>query len=270
MWNADSRSKYRTMKLRHFLGRMRWWGLEAFNRRDFHLPGSGPIVSFTFDDFPQSALHTGGSILKNYGARGTYYAAMGLMDQVNGLGKHFSAADLEILLKDGHELGSHTYDHLSCRSTSMQDFQANVIKGMKAVDNVRGECLSHLFSYPYGHATLRAKPNIGARACSCRGIVPGINKIPVDLNLLRANSLYSLSFDLGYIESLFKANEKCKGWLIFYTHDISENPSAFGCRPGEFESVVKLAVRGQKTIQPVGQVVLSASNYAPNFYSTIT
>jgi peptidoglycan/xylan/chitin deacetylase (PgdA/CDA1 family) len=248
------------MTLRHFLGRMRWRALEAFNRRDFNLSRSGPIVSFTFDDFPQSALHIGGSILKNYGACGTYYAAMGLMDQVNSLGRQFSAADLAVLLRDGHELGSHTFDHLSCRSSSLRNFQTNVIKGMKAIDRIIGECAAQQFSYPSGHFTFRVKRRIGANFSSCRGIIPGINESPVDLNLLRANSLYSCCFDIDAIDRLFEANEGCKGWLIFYTHDISENPSSFGCKPGEFESVVKLAVQRQVAILPVGQAVHVAVN----------
>ena len=244
------------MTLRHFLGRIRWRAVEAFNRRDFSLSGSGPIVSFTFDDFPQSALHIGGSILKNYGVCGTYYAAMGLMDQVNGLGRQFSAADLAILLRDGHELGSHTFAHLSCRSSSFRDFQANVMKGRKSVDQLTGGGLPQQCSYPKGHATFRAKRKIGANFSSCRGIIPGINESPVDLNLLRANSLYSCCFDLDVIDRLFEANERRKGWLIFYTHDISENPSSFGCKPGEFESVVKLAVTKQVSILSVGEVLM--------------
>jgi hypothetical protein len=81
----------------------------------------------------------------------------------------------------------------------------------------------------------------------------------VDLNLLRANSLYSSSFDLDSIDRLIKENGRRRGWLIFYTHDISEQPSAFGCRPGEFESVVKLAVKTRARIMPVGQAVLGAA-----------
>lgn len=243
-----------------FPGRIRWRILETFHRRDFNIPGSGPIVSFTFDDFPQSALHAGGSILKSYGACGTYYASMGLMDQDNGLGRQFSAADLEILLQDGHELGSHTFDHLSCRSASFKDFQANAMKGMKAVDRLTGEGVSKQFAYPRGDVTFLAKLKMGANFTSCRGIVPGINKSPVDLNLLRANSLYSYCFDLDVIGRLFEANEKCRGWLIFYTHDISENPSSFGCKPGEFESVLKLSVKRRAAILPVGQVVPGGFN----------
>ena len=243
------------MKLRSYLGSIRWTILEAFNRRDFSLAGSGPIVSFTFDDFLKSALQIGGSILKSYGVRGTYYAAMGLMDRANDIGGHFSAADLVHLLEDGHELGSHTFGHLSGRSSSLRDFQADVMMGMKAVNHFTGGGLSHQFSYPRGHATFRAKRRIGVIFSSCRGIIPGINESPVDLNLLRANSLYSRSFNIDAIEQLFEANERYKGWLIFYTHDISENPSPIGCRPDEFESVVRLAIKKQVSIVSVGEAV---------------
>ncbi len=254
------RSVFRAMVMPYFLKRIRWRALDAFNRRDFNLNGAGPIVSFTFDDFPQSALHIGGCILNSYGACGTYYASMGLMNQVNDLGRHFSAVDLEDLIRDGHELGCHTFDHLSCRTSSFLDFQANVVKGMKAVDQLMGGGMLHQFSYPYGDATFQAKRRIGENFSSCRGIIPGINESPVDLNLLRANYIYSYCFDIDAIDRLFEANQRCKGWLIFYTHDISETPSSFGCKPGEFESVVKLAVRKKNTILPVGQVLLGASN----------
>jgi len=40
----------------------------------------GPIVSFTFDDFPQSALEVGGRILESEGISGAFYAAFGLVN----------------------------------------------------------------------------------------------------------------------------------------------------------------------------------------------
>ena len=246
------------MPVRHFLGRIRWGALSAVNRRELPLAGSGPMVSFTFDDFPQSALHVGGAILKSYDACGTFYAAMGLMDQVNDLGRQFCAEDLQTLLRDGHELGSHTFGHLSCRSSSLRGFEGDVWKGKQAVERVAGADRPHQFSYPYGHVTFRAKARVGAGMSSCRGIAPGVNESPVDLNLLRANSLYSRSWDLEGVHALLERNERCRGWLIFYTHDVSPSPSRFGCTPGEFEAVVRLAVERRAKVLPVGQVLLNS------------
>jgi peptidoglycan/xylan/chitin deacetylase (PgdA/CDA1 family) len=243
------------MAIRDVLGAMRWATISTISRREFTLPSSGPIVSFTFDDFPRSALTVGGAILKTCGAYGTYYAALGLMNTINDLGQHFLAEDLQTLVNAGHELGSHTLNHLSCRTVSLPKFQADTTKGKQAVEQITGIRDSHHFSYPYGHATLWAKPRIGTSVSSCRGIVPGINESPVDLNLLRANSLYSRSFDLDSIARLLKANTRCRGWLIFYTHDISENPSPFGCKPNEFESAIKIAVKSGARVVPVGKAI---------------
>jgi hypothetical protein len=57
---------------------------------------------------------------------------------------------------------------------------------------------------------------------SCRGIRPGINAPFADLNLLLANSIYSHDFDLVSIEALIQENDRRRGWLIFYTHDLHE------------------------------------------------
>jgi peptidoglycan/xylan/chitin deacetylase (PgdA/CDA1 family) len=116
------------VSIRGALGAIRWQAISFRGRRAFRSQDSEPTVSFTFDDFPRSALHVGGAILKSYGACGTYYAAMGLMDKVNRLGEHFSAGDLKQLLVDGHELGSHTFSHLSARAADVPDFDADVRK----------------------------------------------------------------------------------------------------------------------------------------------
>ncbi len=246
------------VSIRRALGAIRARTISAFGRREFRLRGDMPTVSFTFDDFPRSALQVGGAILKSYGARGTYYAAMGLMDKVNDLGEHFSARDLRDLLDEGHELGSHTFSHVSCRGLGIRDIEAEVRKGREAVEQITGARAAHQFSYPYGHATMRAKTNVGRMASTCRGILPGINQSLTDLYLLRANSLYSQSFDMGAIAQLLEFHGTSGGWVIFYTHDVSHNPSAFGCKPAEFEKVVRMATRSAK-ILTIGGVISDTS-----------
>jgi len=246
------------MFFRDLLGSARRGIIAAVGRREARLPDAGPLVSFSFDDFPRSALHVGGPILQSHGFRGTYYAAMGLMGTANHMGPHFGAEDLAVLLRDGHELGSHTYSHVSCRALPLREFGAEVIKGKEAVECITGAKPLHHFSYPYGHVTLRAKASIGARLASCRGIFPGINTSPFDLNLLRANHIYHWSFDLDAVRRLLTRNDQQRGWLIFYTHDVSDCPSAFGCTPAQLEGVVKLVARAGATVLPVGKVAGSA------------
>jgi peptidoglycan/xylan/chitin deacetylase (PgdA/CDA1 family) len=246
--------------IRSVLGRMNRQVVTSLQRRDSPLPDRGPIVSFTFDDFPRSALEIGGEILKSYGGCGTYYAAIGLMGGVGELGEYFRPEDLKSLLADGHELGSHTFSHLSCRTSSFAAFQSDAMKGREAIINFTGRSGSHQFAYPFGHFTLRAKGRIGSQMNSCRSTIKGVNVSPVDLHMLRANCLYNRTTDFGSIDQLFRLNDRKRGWLIFYTHDIRENPSPFGCTPCQFESVVRSAIRARAEILTVGSVLIGGTD----------
>src|SRR3954453_8548469 len=77
-----------------------------------------PIISFTFDDFPRSALVTAGELLEKKGVYGTYYAALHLACQETSVGRIFGFEDLRALITHGHELACHTYSHLSAHEHS--------------------------------------------------------------------------------------------------------------------------------------------------------
>lgn len=251
------------MIIRRIIGRVNRQAAASLWRREYSLPDRGPVVSFTFDDFPRSALKIGGTILKAYGGCGTYYAAMGLMGSAGKLGEYFCPEDLKRLLADGHELGSHTFNHLSCLATPFPVFQADAQKGREAVINFTGRPESHQFAYPFGHMTLKAKGRIGSQMSSCRSTIKGVNVSPVDLHMLRANCLYSHTTDFASIDQLFRINDRRRGWLIFYTHDISENPTSFGCKPGQFENVVRSAIHSRARILTVGSVLAGTMGDVP-------
>lgn len=90
---------------------------------------------------------------------------------------------------------------------------------------------------------------------SCRGIRGGINAPFADLNLLKANRIYSKSFNLAAMHSLIQENQRMRGWLIFYSHDVRENPSDYGCTPEQLESVVHAAFESGATILTVAQAI---------------
>jgi peptidoglycan/xylan/chitin deacetylase (PgdA/CDA1 family) len=242
------------MSLRSTLGTVRRTWLSSCHRRTVALENSVPFVSFTFDDFPRSAYTTGGAILRNLGIRGTYYVAMGLVNTSNDLGDQFRIEDLHAAAAEGHELATHTFSHHSSRRVSLGAFQEDVRKGRSAVREIAGLGVSQNFAYPYGEATLAAKQALGKEMMSCRGIYGGWNGPVVDLNLLKANSLYGNIDRLKTMERMILENEKRKGWLIFYTHDVRQNPSAYGCTPELLESAGRVA-RSGATILPVAEVL---------------
>src|SRR5438477_13109088 len=70
-------------------------------RRPFAVRPRQPLISFTFDDFPRSALLAGGSILNSFDLSATYYVSLGLMGKEAPSGKMFIADDLETLFEQG-------------------------------------------------------------------------------------------------------------------------------------------------------------------------
>ena len=243
------------MTLRAQLGLLRRQLLSSVYSRRVLLGTGGPIVSFTFDDFPRTALTVGGHILKSYGVRGTYYAAVGLMNMSSDLGEQFRRQDLDALLADGHELASHTFSHVSCRSVSCYKFRKEVEKGRRAILETTGQSDSGNFAFPFGEVTLNAKRTVGADVASCRSIWQGLNGPECDLNLLRANSLYGDHDKSAQVQELILDNERRKSWLIFYSHDVQHTPSRFGCTPGLLEFAVWFASRQSARILTVSEVV---------------
>jgi len=243
------------VSVRSGLGEVRRRMLGALYRRDVPLGNHGPMVSFSFDDFPRSAYSAGGAILEQFGARGTYYTAMGLMNTTNELGDQFRSSDLDSLLEKGHELASHTFSHMSSRAVSSAEFRADVEKGKAAVEEVTGIAPQN-FAYPFGHVTLRAKTSLETILTSARSVIPGFNGPDVDLNLLRANSLYGGIEAATRAEELILENKNRKTWLIFYTHDVRRNPSAYGCTPALLESAVSCAILAGCKILTVGEALL--------------
>src|ERR1700693_5858527 len=93
------------------------------HRRPFLVQPQRPLISFTFDDFPRSALLAGGSILNRYGLSGTYYVSLGLAGRETESGQIFVPDDLAILLEEGHELGCHTFSHCDSWATATKTFE---------------------------------------------------------------------------------------------------------------------------------------------------
>jgi len=219
------------------------------------LRNSRPIISFAFDDFPRTALSEGGRILEEAGARGTFYTALGLAGTSNNLGRQFQIEDLHELVERGHELATHTFDHVSARDVSNANFVINARKGRESIEATTGLVPSASFAYPFGCTNVRLKVKVGEEMQSCRGNFSGLNGAITDKNLLHANALYGGKEALAGALELAELNRRSNGWLIFYTHDVRPNPSKFGCTPELLEALVKSAVKEGYRIMKIADVV---------------
>jgi peptidoglycan/xylan/chitin deacetylase (PgdA/CDA1 family) len=105
-------------------------------RRPISIRVGQPLISFTFDDFPRTALLTGGEILKRHGVSGTYYTALGLLGEDSPSGPLFIADDLRRALGDGHELGCHTFSHDDAWHTDSKAFEGSIVQNQKALEEI--------------------------------------------------------------------------------------------------------------------------------------
>ncbi|HYM72687.1 MAG TPA: polysaccharide deacetylase family protein [Stellaceae bacterium] len=216
----------------------------------------GGAVSFTFDDFPRSAWLNGGAILERHGLRGTYYAALNLAGTENHLGPMFTIDDLREVHARGHEIACHTFNHRDCRRAPASEILAEIDENAAALSRLLDGATMSNFAYPYGAVSLAAKHALSRRFASCRSTGQGINQGTVDLADLLGIHIYAGVFDRARLCQLIDDSRAQGGWIVFYTHDVSDTPSAFGCTPEQLEWVVAYAAQNA-TVLPVDDMLRS-------------
>jgi peptidoglycan/xylan/chitin deacetylase (PgdA/CDA1 family) len=225
---------------------------DSFGRRDFRLASDVPYVSFTFDDFPRSALTEGGRILGRHGIRGTYFLSMQLLGGPSPSGPIASSDDVKRLIAEGHELGCHTYEHLDGRHSSAEAFERSIQANRAALEGLAPGVGFGVFAYPLDGPTLSIKRAVGRHFVSCRGGGQTFNAGLVDLNLLKAYFLdWRNRASLDSVRRVIERNAAERGWLILATHDVADNPSKYGCETDYFEDVVRLCVESGARVVPM-------------------
>jgi peptidoglycan/xylan/chitin deacetylase (PgdA/CDA1 family) len=216
---------------------------------------SVPYISFTFDDFPRSALQVGGDILSQVGLQATYYASFGLMGTEAPSGKIFVFDDIKELLAQGHELGCHTFTHCDSFETNPKVFEDSIIKNGSALNELLPGAAFKSFSYPISGPRLDTKRRVRKYFCCSRGGGQTFNDGIADLNLLKAFFLEKSRDNPSFVKEVIDRNCRARGWLIFATHDVSETPTPYGCMPSFLEGIVKYSMDSGARILPVAKAL---------------
>jgi peptidoglycan/xylan/chitin deacetylase (PgdA/CDA1 family) len=210
------------------------------------------VASLSFDDVPRSATIAGAEAMEAAGVRGTYYVCGGHTGAMfEGLEQH-DRADLQRLREAGHEIGCHTFAHqdasLAREADRQRDHEAN---RSFAADALEGD-VPATFAYPYGSTSIRSKLFYSKRFLACRGVLAGVNAGVIDFAELRAFGLEShRGFDSARVADLVAEARERAAWLVFFTHDISPDPSPFGCRREELEVVIGALADAGVDVLPV-------------------
>ncbi len=256
MTTADEGTpKRKATVLQRIEGKYQRTASRLLHRRQVQLQLKTPLLSFTFDDFPVSALHTGGEILRSHGYRGTYYVSLGLRGSVAPTGQMFSQADVITAHEHGHELGCHTYGHMHSWNTGAGPYAESLQRNARALSEVIPGARFKTFSYPIAEPHPHNKRLASRLFRGCRGGGQTNNVGSVDLALLRSFFLEKTRGDLQPVYQLIDKNREDTGWLIISTHDVCEGHTEYGCTPGFFEAVVRHAAASGAAILPVADAL---------------
>jgi hypothetical protein len=214
-----------------------------------------PTISFTFDDFPKSALLAGGSILEEHGAVGTYYTSLGLMDKAAPSGEMFTRDDIYRIIERGHEIGCHTFAHCHAAETSPEAFEASILDNQQALRELAPNAEFKTLSYPIGNPRPATKRRSSRYFSACRAGGQDYNSGRIDLNSLRAFFIEQSRNSPDTMRAMIDETCRVGAWLIFATHDISNDPSPFGCSPGLFRNIVEYSARSGARMLPVSEAL---------------
>jgi peptidoglycan/xylan/chitin deacetylase (PgdA/CDA1 family) len=238
--------------LKKFRGYVERNAARAVFKRPLEIRTERPLISFTFDDFPRSALLAGGAILNHYGVAGTYYAALSLLGKVDEpSGRTCTLDDLHTALEKGHELGSHTFSHCHSWKTETQVFEESIRENGVALQRLLPGAEFRTFSYPISEPRPLTKRQAGKYFRACRAGGQTLNTVTADLNQLSAFFLEKSRDRIQVVKDLIDVSRNARGWIIFATHDVVDDPSPYGCTPKFFEEVVQYAVNSGASVLPV-------------------
>lgn len=211
------------------------------------------VVSFTFDDVPASACRQGATLLELYQGRGTFYVCGGLTDGMEQNQACHSVEDLQNLIRNEHEVGCHTFSHTNCARASKdvlkQDWDKNQdFFKQHGIDNSG-------FAFPFGAYDLTSKLAATKRFAYSRITGGGVQTGRADLFALKAQSLYSANANVDALTAMIMHTASEGGWLILYTHEISEAPGPWGATPELLETALRLATQEGCQILPVHRAI---------------
>ncbi|MBF0679013.1 MAG: polysaccharide deacetylase family protein [Devosia sp.] len=232
------------------------------NRLLTRLPGPGmdvpahtPVVSFTFDDVPDSAFLEGAKILEAHDGRGTFYIAGGILGREEESRRLINAKGCAELAARGHELGCHTFSHINLQKTPRQALAKDLDRSAKALGDIVPGYVPRNFAAPYNAGAFRHRPELARRFRSARGGMPGINRGRTDRTFLRSYPLQQPEQSVAGMHVLIDELVAKPGWLIFFGHDVSDRPTPFGCTPQSLAALVAHAQNSGCAILTINQAL---------------
>lgn len=210
--------------------------------RPFRLAGPSAAASITFDDVPESAATAGAPVLERANARGTFYVAAetcGLEDAHWRVASREQVRDLAVA---GHEVACHTARHVNVQSLGRVALEEECHRSAALLTELTGTAPVN-FAYPFGDLGIRQVRVLAKRFRSCRTIYERLNVGTIDLAMVGAIGLFDRTITREALERLIREAAERRAWLVFYTHDVSDEPTFMGTSPRLLAETLELLAR---------------------------
>ncbi len=239
---------------RHMPGRLaRLWRPQARPLR-----AGRPLVSFTFDDVPRSAVTVGARGLAERGWRGTFFLAGGLEGRRHDGQAMFTREDLHELAEGGQEIGCHTHSHARLPELPAGAIEDEISRNRDWLGEALGTAPAPAFAYPYGAACPRSKTVVARRFPLARGIAGGVNAGWTDFGQLKVFQLERRTFSLEGMRRAIAEAKARDGWLVFFGHDLQPTPTPYGETPESFARTLDAVAEAGIEVLPLTEAAAAA------------
>lgn len=112
-------------------------------------------VMLTFDDTRVEHYTIAAQEMKKYGFKGVFFIMTVSIDRPN----YMTKAQVKALADEGHEIGSHTWDHHNVKKYIDKDWITQIEKPSKQLQTITGKPVKY-FAYPFGLWNPQAIPHL--------------------------------------------------------------------------------------------------------------
>jgi peptidoglycan/xylan/chitin deacetylase (PgdA/CDA1 family) len=122
---------------------------------------SKPIM-FTFDDTDMDQFTIAAPTLKKYGFKAVYFIMTVSIGRKGKFVDYMTKEQIKQLSDDGNIIGSHTYDHKNFKKYQGKDWEEQLDKPTKKLEEITGKKMTE-FAYPFGLWNAEGFPELKKR-----------------------------------------------------------------------------------------------------------
>ncbi|HTF31916.1 MAG TPA: polysaccharide deacetylase family protein [Flavitalea sp.] len=131
---------------------------DLYNYLAFNTPLPAKPVMLTFDDTDLEQFTVALPEMKKYGFKGVFFIMTVSINRPN----YMSKEQVKALADEGHEIGSHTWDHRNVKLYKEEDWATQIDKPTKQLAAITGKEVKY-FAYPFGLWNAQAIPELKKR-----------------------------------------------------------------------------------------------------------